>query len=263
MRRPFLSFIFLALLLGGLVLAQEAAPKLSFGSVQPDRGASVSPGESVTFDLYFFVDEAYGTRTAHITITPTLVPQDWVVSVDPPVHPVTLNISGVITTGSENTYADPRPLLTELPNVSESGIYYIESPSGLGYLQARKVQITVNVPSNAEYGKTYDLSFTGGAQYYGAAGSVAFTQSRGFNYKVTVTTPTYIEQVVTEPIVNETESVEPATENVTAEQTSPVVAASASQSGFSTEQVLIIVVVAVVAVFAITKLPGMTGSKKN
>jgi hypothetical protein len=261
MKRIFLSFVFIALL-AAAVFAQEAAPKLSFGTIQPDRGATISPGSTLKFDVYFFIDEAYGTRAAHITISPAVVPQDWTVSVIPPLDDVTLNISGVIVKGSENLNVDPRPVLTAIPTPSEEGIYYIASPSGKGYLQAKKATIQVEVPANAEIGKTFDLSMTGTAKYYGSAGSVLFTQSRGFSYQITVVAPTYSEQVVTEPVVNSTTQAENTTSQISV-QVNNTVTTTASQSGFSTGQVLIIVLVAVVAVFAITKLPGMMGPKKS
>jgi len=262
MKRLFLSFIFIVLL-AAAVFAQEAAPKLSFGTIQPDRGATVSPGATLKFDVYFFIDQEYGTRAAHVTILPTVVPQDWTVSVDPPLNDVTLNISGVIVTGSENLNVDPRPVLTVIPTPSEAGIYYIASPSGKGYLQAKKATIQVEVPNNAEVGKTFDLSMTGTAKYYGSAGSVLFTQSRGFSYQITVVSPTYTEQVVTEPVVNTTPAVEPVVEPVVEQESPAMTTTTTSQSGFSTGQVLIIAAVAVVAFFAITKLPEMMGSTKR
>ncbi|VVB73459.1 Uncharacterised protein [uncultured archaeon] len=263
MDRFFLSFVFITLL-SAAVFAQEAAPKLSFGTIQPDRGATTYPGSTLKFDVYFFIDEAYGTRAAHITISPALVPQDWLVSVDPPLNDVTLNISGVVVSGSENLNVDPRPLLSAVPETSESGIYYIASPSGKGYLQAKKATIQVEIPDNAEIGKTFDLSMTGTAKYYGSAGAVLFTQSRGFSYQITVIAPTYSEQVITQPAANE--SALNTTEGSEGNKSSSVTVSQntvISQGGFSTEQVLIIVVVAVVAVLAVTKLPGMMGSGKN
>ncbi|MEM3455522.1 MAG: hypothetical protein QXT72_03075 [Candidatus Micrarchaeia archaeon] len=191
----FLLFLF-SLNLANVVVAQDA-PRLAFGSVYYTKGASVTPGSNFSYDIYFFVDSEYGDRTAHISVSVNS-PDGWKTYVLPELTNRTFNISGTLATSEENIYVEPRPKLQSIPDPKEEGIYYIASPSGRGYLQAKKVTIYVNVPENAEVGKTYLISASAVAKYFGDLGSLSFSQARNFDFNVLIKPPVYTEQVITE-----------------------------------------------------------------
>lgn len=190
------SFIFIlfSLNLSSLAFAQEQ-PRLAFGSIYYTKAATVVPGSNFSYDIYFFVDSEYGDRTAHISVS-IEKPEGWNVYVVPEIQNVTYNISGVLVGSMENLYVEPRPKLQTIPEPKEEGIYYIPSPSGKGYLQAKKITIYVEVPENAEIGKSYLISATATANYFGELGSVMFSQSRGFDFTVTTKPAAYSEQIV-------------------------------------------------------------------
>ena len=181
------------------------SPLYDFGTMQEGNTGRTFPGGNISFNLYFFMDEKYGDRIAHIRVIPADVPAGWEVSTDPPIHPVRLNISGIVTTAEENIYVEPKPVLPEVPPNPEPGIHYLFSPSGLGYLQAKRVTVTFRIPEDAELGQTYNLKIDGYANWYGPTAGVALTQSRPFRYSVTVAAREYSEEVLPfEEAVNET-----------------------------------------------------------
>ncbi len=185
---------------------QTTSPTFTFGTMQENHDLSGEPGTNVTVNMYFFIDSAYGNRNAHITINPSNVPEGWATNFVPAMHTVTLNISGIIITNNENVNVEPRPLLAMPPTISEEDIYYLKSPSGKGYLQAKRVQMIVSIPSNASLGQTYDVSATASASWFGDNGAIALTQSRDFNYRIFVVNTKYSEEVVKTTTLNSTKS---------------------------------------------------------
>jgi len=225
------SFIFIlfSLIFISIAYAQtnQSEPKLSFGSIQYQKAASATPGANFSFDLYFFIDQEYGTRTAHVQLGLNY-PQGWNVYVIPSQKQYSWNISGIIVNSTENLYVDPRPLLQSIPEPGEEGIYYIASPSGRGYLQAKKATVYVQIPEDAKIGESYQISVSAKANYFGGEGSIMFSQSRSFNFDVKIIAPQYTEQPVTEP------KEKPTTENTTSNVSSTNV--SSNTSGIGGEQ---------------------------
>ena len=224
------SFVFLLFSLSFISIAyaqtNQSEPKLSFGSIQYQKAATATPGANFSFDLYFFIDQEYGTRTAHIQLGLNY-PQGWNVYVIPSQKQYSWNISGIIVNSTENLYVVPRPLLQSIPEPGEEEIYYIASPSGRGYLQAKKATIYVEIPKDAKIGESYQILIFATANYFGGEGSIMFSQSRSFNFDVKIVAPQYTEQLVTEPK-------EKATENTTSNVSSTNV--SSNTSGITGEQ---------------------------
>jgi hypothetical protein len=223
------SFIFIlfSLIFISIAYAQtnQSEPKLSFGSIQYQKAATATPGANFSFDLYFFIDQEYGTRTAHVQLGLNY-PEGWNVYVIPSQKQYSWNISGIIVNSTENLYVDPRPLLQSIPEPGEEGIYYIASPSGRGYLQAKKATVYVQIPEDAKIGESYQISVFAKANYFGGEGGIMFSQSRSFNFDVKIVAPQYTEQLVTEPK-------EKATENTTNTSSSNV---SSNELGITGEQ---------------------------
>jgi len=224
------SFIFLLFSLSFISIAyaqtNQSEPKLSFGSIQYQKAATATPGANFSFDLYFFIDQEYGTRTAHVQLGLNY-PEGWNVYVIPSQKQYFWNISGIIVNSTENLYVDPRPLLQSIPEPGEEGYYYISSPSGRGYLQAKKATVYIQIPEDAKIGESYQISVSAKANYFGGEGSIMFSQSRSFNFDVKIIAPQYTEQLVTEPK-------EKATENTTSNASSTNV--SSNESGIAGEQ---------------------------
>jgi len=192
--RPFSPFFVIFF----VALAQaEAGAMYDFGTMQQGSSFTAEPGKNVTANLYFYMDEEYGNRVAHVTLDPSTVPDGWEVIIDPPLHNTTMNVSGIITTLTENVYVEPKPVLGTLPEVQEPGTHYLQSPSGRGYLQAKRVEVIIKIPAGAELGKTYDVAINGRAVYLGQSGTVALSQSRDFSYKITLASQEYTETIVT------------------------------------------------------------------
>jgi|GEM_PF-2680619 len=258
------SFIFIlfSLIFISIAYAQtnQSEPKLSFGSIQYQKAATATPGANFSFDLYFFIDQEYGTRTAHVQLGLNY-PEGWNVYVIPSQKQYSWNISGIIVNSTENLYVDPRPLLQSIPEPGEEGIYYIASPSGRGYLQAKKATIYVEIPKDAKIGESYQISVSAKANYFGGEGSIMFSQSRSFNFDVKIVAPQYTEQLVTEPKEKATENTTNAsssnvssnTSGITGEQTSGNQSISYQQNQLDMGMYIIIAAVIVALAIIITK----------
>jgi hypothetical protein len=232
------SFLFF-LFFSSIFYSQSAIkPMFDFGSMQEGKLISGEPGEEVALNLYFFVDKEYGNRITHILLNPDKVPEGWQISFDPPAKEITLNISGILTKSTENIYVEPAEVLAQIPDVPKEGIFYIKSPSGKGYLQAKRVQVKVKIPPNAQFGQTYSFKVVGIAFWFGEEGNVALKQSRPFDFQVKV-----VKKVYTEEIIGESQEIEKKAENKTTTQ------AQGQAAGFDFNIILIAGVIILIVVF--------------
>jgi len=191
------SLFFAVFLFAASAHAAEAT-LFNFGTMQEISALTAEPGENVTLNIYFFMDEKYGNRITHVRVGVEQAPPGWVVEISPPLGKSMVNVSGVMVTSEENLYVAPKPVLPSKPENPEPGVYYLKSPSGLGYLQAKRLQATVRVPANATLGKTYSLKLAAEGFWFGTAGNIALTQSRPFSYSITVAKKEYSEKVLTQ-----------------------------------------------------------------
>ncbi len=175
----------------------QAQTLFNFGTMQEGNSFVAAPGENVTLGIYFFMDEQYGNRITHVIANVDQSPPGWVVSLDPPIGKTLVNVSGILVNSSENLYVTPRPVLPGIPNVPEQGYYYLKSPSGKGYLQAKKLSVLVMVPKDAELGKTSQVKVSAEGFWFGQTGNVALRQSRAFAYSITVANKNYSEHIFT------------------------------------------------------------------
>ncbi|MCX8195013.1 MAG: hypothetical protein N3G22_02815 [Candidatus Micrarchaeota archaeon] len=169
----------------------------NFGTMQEGQKFVASPGSNLTFPIYFFMDEKYGNRITHVKLGVDELPPGWMVEFDPPMHSILVNVSGILVNSTENLYVTPKPVLPAIPENPEPGIYYLKSPSGKGYLQAKRVLVRVQVPKDAVLGKSYKLKLSATAFWFGQIGNVALQQSRAFNYDVIVAQKEYTEKILT------------------------------------------------------------------
>jgi len=178
------------------VLAQEDA-KYNFGSAQQTSSLTVSAGSTVSTKLYFY--NVFGNRITHLSLSAENLPEGWTVSFDPPLHTVTVNISGVITTIEENlNVVPPSDVFETKPETAPEGIQFIGS--SIGYIGAKPVVVTFSVPESEQLGTSHNITITGVAKYLGQTGAAAISQSRGFDYTVTVQAEEFTEEIIEAPI---------------------------------------------------------------
>ncbi|MBI5227296.1 hypothetical protein HY988_01795 [Candidatus Micrarchaeota archaeon] len=190
------NLIFLFFISLFLISVSYAADNFDFGSMQQEKIIQGEPGQNITLNIFFFVDEEYGNRITHISIRESEAPDGWPIAFNPPSHQEYLNISGVIVTSNENIYVEPKPVLPKMPDVPENGTYYLLSPSGKGYLQAKKLEVQIAIPKNAQLGKTYEIKLNAEAAWFGEGGNIALKQNRPFSYSIVLAKKGYSEQVV-------------------------------------------------------------------
>jgi hypothetical protein len=213
MRFPFILLTLTIIFSMGAGFAEQSQPLYDFGTMQQGSSTQAEPGGNATFSLFFFVDSEYGNRITHISVSAEEVPEGWTVELDPPLHTEYLNVSGIVTASSENIYVEPRPVLSSIPENPEDGIYYLASPSGLGYLQAKRVEVRIGIPESAQLGQTYTIKVTAHAAWFGQSGNIALEQSRPFRYTVQLARQEYSEQLLgntTAAQAEETQAVEAA-----------------------------------------------------
>lgn len=187
------------------VLAQEDA-KYNFGSAQQASALTVSPGSIVSTKLYFY--NIFGNRITHIKLSAENLPEVWTVAFDPPLHTVTVNISGVLTTIEENlNVVPPSDVFETKPETAPEGIEFITSP--IGYVGAKPVVVTFSVPETERLGSSHNITIIGVAEWLGQTGAAAISQSRGFDYTITITGEQFTEEIVEErPAVTTVKPVE-------------------------------------------------------
>jgi len=184
-------FIVVFILLATSVIAQES-PKYNFGSAQGGEDLTLAPGEEISTKLFFY--NIFGNRITHISLNAGDLPEGWEVSIDPELHTTQVRVSGIDTEIEENLFVEPSEAVEEVPEIIPEGIEYIRSSVGL--IGAKPVSITISVPDDAQLGSIEDISISGTAEWLGQAGSVAFNQQRTFNYKVSVISDEFTEEIV-------------------------------------------------------------------
>jgi len=191
----FFSFFLVLIFLVGIVNAQEEDAKYNFGSAQGAKELTISPGSEATAKLFFY--NIYGNRITHITLDVGDAPKDWDITIEPALHTSTISVSGVTTTVEENLFVEPGSDVAEsIPDDVLEGIEYISSP--IGYVGAKPVLIKIKVPSDEKLGTVVNIRIDGTAVWLGQTGTAAITQSRSFDYTVTVTSKEFTESILEE-----------------------------------------------------------------
>lgn len=247
--KNFFVFLLVFILLIGIVKAEEAA-KYNFGSMQADKELNMAPGETAITKLYFY--NIYGNRITHVSLSVGEAPENWGISFEPLLHETMVSISGVPTTIEENLYVEPSEAVEEIPATVPEGIEYISSP--VGYIGAKPVKVKIKVPANEKFGK-YKVTINALAEWLGQAGSVAFKQSRSFDYTVTVASKEFTEEItplVKAPVketVEEEEKEE--VELVKAETEEPITGAAVQEPSSMPINAILVVSVPVIALLLI------------
>jgi hypothetical protein len=199
MRTLFPLFLVSFFLLAATAMSAAQSPLYDFGTMQQGKTVQAEPGETVNLTLFFYVDEVYGNRITHVLLSVQNAPSGWPIEFNPPAHDEYLNVSGIMTTSHENVFVTPLPLLPEPPAVPTPGMEYLRSPSGKGFLQARRVQAIVRIPKDAALGQTYPVKILGEAFWFGQSGNIALKQTRSFEFQINTAKKEYTEQVVAAP----------------------------------------------------------------
>ena len=165
MRRAFFLLLFTFI----SIASASDVPLYNFGTMQDGMEYNATAGETLNVSLYFFMDEVYGNQVSHILLSPGNVRSPWEVEFTPAAHSATVDVGDTWVNITENIYVEPKPVLPEIPSPPEEGVEYLESPSGLGYLQAKKVEVSIKVPESIPSG-FYHVIISAKAEYFGQAG---------------------------------------------------------------------------------------------
>src|SRR3989338_946365 len=191
--KTFFFFFLVLIFLIGVVNAQEEEAKYNFGSAQSAKEISIAPGDVVTTKLYFY--NIHGNRITHISLSVAEAPENWDISIEPALHESTVIVSGVTTTVEENLFVEPGSDVAEsVPDDIPEGIEYISSP--VGFVGAKPVLIKIKVPSNEKLGTVANVRIDGTASWLGQTGTAAITQSRSFEYIVTIVSKEFAETIL-------------------------------------------------------------------
>lgn len=192
MKKFFLFLLFLIILVG-VVNAQEKEAKYNFGSAQGAKELTISPGDEISTKLYFY--NIFGNRNTHIALSVGDVPENWDVSIEPALHKITVSVSGVSTIIEENLYLrPPSDVADTIPDDIPEGIEYISS--SVGFIGAKPVLIKIQVPDDEKLGTVAKITIEAVASWLGQSGTAAITQSRSFDYTITVASKEFTEEII-------------------------------------------------------------------
>jgi len=194
MKHFFIFLIAFSLFLAVAGTAQEEteSSKYNFGTMQPAKELRAAPGDEISTKLYFY--NIYGNRITHIVLSTAEFPEGWDVSIEPDVHETEVIISGVPATVEENLYVEPSSAMEEIPSTVPEGIEYISS--SVGNIGAKFVTINIKVPESEELGTVGNIVIDTVANWLGQGGTVAISQSRSFEYTITVASEEFTEEIV-------------------------------------------------------------------
>lgn len=193
MYKKTVCLLFLALICIPTVGLAEDSAAYSLGTMQPISMYVSSPGKTVNVEFYIF--NAYGNRVSHINLEVGDNVDNLEITL-PPTQTNSWNISGIITPITEHLYVHPMPIVLEKPENPPEGIYYLRSTNVTGYIPAKKVSVSVQIPENAELGSTYEFVIMAVATWYGDLGTAQVSQSRPFPFKVRIMTENYSESLI-------------------------------------------------------------------
>ena len=191
----------LLLVLASPVLAEDEA-NYNFASAQGSKQLRAAPGQESEGVIYFYNIE--GNRITHISLEVSKAPDNWKVEIDPPQHEIQVDVSGRIITVTENLYVEPSEALAEEPEEVPGGMVCIKI-ADLGYVLAKAVHISIQVPETAEIGTKGDIAIAAEASWLGQSGAAAIKQARRFDFFVEVTSG---ETEYRETIIGEVEKTE-------------------------------------------------------
>lgn len=181
------------------ISAQESA-QFNFGTAQRDKLVVIEPGKTAETEIYFY--NIFGNRATHVTLDIVEKPEGWDIKIEPALHNITLNVTGVITTTQENLYAVPCKVDESWCPTNDTtpreGVKYIGGSGVEGRIPAKIVTVTITAPEGLPLWKNYPLTITATAQWFGEAGMVALTQQRDFSYTLRTITKEYSEGVIEE-----------------------------------------------------------------
>ena len=191
----------IAALLMVLALSPVAFAKdYNFASEQPNQTISVSPGHEGLGIIYFY--NISGDTITHVTLEVSRAPENWQVTIEPPLGETKVEIGGNIVTVTENLYVEPSELLVEKPDTSPEGTVYRLIP-GQGYALAKIATISIKVPACEVIGTQQEVVIGGVARWLGQTGAAAISQARDFTFTVNVVSETTNGE---ERIITETEA---------------------------------------------------------
>lgn len=154
----------------------------SLGATPLGMGAEANPDQEVLIIWNFY--NLYGDRMTHIIVDKINGP-DWEIKYDPPLHEEKYDISGVITSKTENLAIENNSVVLTIPENPPKDIIYIKHPNQEGYIPAKQIKIYIKIPEDAEIWQNYRFTFEAKGDCFSEPGAVIPAIATQLNVDVT------------------------------------------------------------------------------
>lgn len=190
----FTVFFFIFVLITPLALAEEPA-KYNFATTTASSTIFIEPGETLKVPAIYFYN-IYGNRITHVSLYLTEYPPGWKVRFEPDMHEIQVNISGTITTTSENLNVMPSQPVKDVPDQVPENMVYTKLGGVEGNILANVAYLNITVPPETPLGGTYKITARAVGSWFGQAATLAFSQERSFDFTVSTITNKFSEEIV-------------------------------------------------------------------
>jgi hypothetical protein len=190
----FTVFFFIFFLVIPFALAEDQ-PKYNFATTTASSTILIQPGETIKVPAIYFYN-IYGNRITHVSLYLKDYPPGWKVKFEPEMHDIQVNISGTITTTSENFYVMPSQPVTDVPVQVPENMVYMKLGGVEGNILANVAYLNITVPPDTPLGGTYKITARAVGSWFGQAATLAFSQERSFDFTVQTITHKFSEEIV-------------------------------------------------------------------
>ena len=173
----------------------EEPPKYNFATTTASSTIFIEPGETLKVPAVYFYN-IYGNRITHVSLYLKDYPPGWKVKFEPEMHEIQVNISGTITTTSENLYVMPSQPVKDVPDQVPENMVYTKLGGIEGNILANVAYLNITVPPDTPLGGAYKISARAVGSWFGQAATLAFSQERSFDFTVSTITHKFSEEIV-------------------------------------------------------------------
>lgn len=183
--------------------AAEDGASYNFAALQEASTIQAVPGRDPAIGVLYFYN-VDGNRTTHISLRVTGKPAAWGVSIDPALHTAQYSMGEAVLDVEENCAVEPGVVSAEYITSVPEGMVCLPVPNKLGtgvtgYVLARRVFITIEVPKGVGVGTTGTVGISGTASWLGQTGAGTVALERDFTFTVQTVYEIGQERPVTNP----------------------------------------------------------------